>query len=52
MSHAKMVASPFEFSPLNELYRGKLVLSITYTLRDMLMIFGKRIYQVKMMSHM
>ena len=54
MSHARMVALlcwPFELSPLNELYRGKLVCSIPYTLGDILMIFGIHVYQVMTVCH-
>ena len=43
---------PFELSPLNELYRGKLVRSITLRLFEIFMIFGRRICQVKTRARM
>ena len=53
MSCAKMVALrcwPFELSSLNELYRGKLVRSITHTLCDILMIFCLNVYHCARMG--
>ena len=51
MSHARMVALPcwpFELSPLNELYREKLVRLITHIPIE---IFGIHIHQVKRVCH-
>ena len=43
---------PFEISPLNELYMGKLVRSITALPFEIFLIkFGKHVYQVKTVCH-
>ena len=50
VSRARIVALtgwPFELFPLNELYRGTIVRSITHTLRDISMLFGIHVYQAK-----
>ena len=48
VSHARMIAPPFELSTLNELYRGKLVSSIIviipYKLALTLSIISSKIY--------
>ena len=50
VSCAKRVALtcwPFEITPLDEFHRGASAINTSYTLWDILMIFGIHVYQAK-----